>query len=353
MATLRYCSSLIAVLVWLLSFAVTRCNAAPRSSFRELRFSPDGQYVLAQDNFEITVLTVKPLLVSFRIPAANVAIATFTPDSQEIAFVRRPLRSPSANGSLVKTPSYVERWNLKGGRLSTSSRLPTFDCGTEELSPDGEHVVCVDYSGTLRILDVASGDVEFQRKGFVKPYLFDDIDPGRGPRPMDLEFAQTSFSPDGNFVVVSAHGGTLLWDLRQKLTLTLPGELRGLRNHTTLHFAFLPGNRFLITHAWGRKPGFWKAKIVAFPSGTPLSEVRVPLGLIFRATYPGFILVRPFGLRQQGAAVANLSTEEVIVNDGALDVFGDHYIAETVNGKTIALYAFGKRLEASVTIHPD
>ncbi len=70
--------------------------AAP---LRELHFSPDGRYVLAQDDAEITVLAVRPFAVLFRIPAQDATDAQFTPDSREVVFVR--------------SVAHVERWERR------------------------------------------------------------------------------------------------------------------------------------------------------------------------------------------------------------------------------------------------
>src|SRR5580692_408745 len=60
--------------------------SAPNAWLRQLRFSPDGHYVLAQDDAEITVLTVRPLAILFRMPAENATLAQFTVDSAEVVF---------------------------------------------------------------------------------------------------------------------------------------------------------------------------------------------------------------------------------------------------------------------------
>ena len=59
---------------------------AQKGSFRQFRFSPDGRYVLAQDNFEITTLSVEPFAILFRIPVQSATDAQFTPDSGSLVF---------------------------------------------------------------------------------------------------------------------------------------------------------------------------------------------------------------------------------------------------------------------------
>ena len=119
-------------------------------------------------------------------------------------------------------------------------------------------------------------------------------------------------------------------------------------------FCFLTKDSFLITHAFGTKHGAWDAKILEFPSGRVLSKTKIPIGRFYRSTYPGFAIVRPLGRSNpsiQRTAAANLSTGEVIVSDGALDVFAQRCVAELFNGKQVGLYEIGKGLQSTVVIH--
>ena len=71
-------------------------------------------------------------------------------------------------------------------------------------------------------------------------------------------------------------------------------------------------------------------------------SARLPGALLRELRYSGFILVRPFGHSKQRVAAANLTTGQVIISDGALDVFGQHYVAEVVNGKEVGLYEMAR-----------
>ena len=66
----------------LLVLVLASAPAAPASWLRQLRLSPDGQHVLPQDDAEITVLTVRPFEILFRIPAENATLAQFTPEAE-------------------------------------------------------------------------------------------------------------------------------------------------------------------------------------------------------------------------------------------------------------------------------
>ncbi len=92
-----------------------------------------------------------------------------------------------------------------------------------------------------------------------------------------------------------------------------------------------------------------------FPSGQKLSKPKLPIGRFYRATGTGFILIRPFGkasfyLKSKRSALAEISTERVILSDGAMDVLGRYYVAEKVVGKEVGLYEIDKGLQASVEL---
>ena len=76
-----------------------------------LKFSPNGRYVLAQDDFGITVLSVQPFAVLFRIPARDAEHAGFTADSKEVVFVNAAstLKADDFQASVLDK-ACLERW---------------------------------------------------------------------------------------------------------------------------------------------------------------------------------------------------------------------------------------------------
>src|SRR4028119_1565781 len=57
-----------------------------RSDVSHFAFSPDGKFLLAQDDFAVTVITREPLGVLFQIPVGEANEASFTPDGQFVVF---------------------------------------------------------------------------------------------------------------------------------------------------------------------------------------------------------------------------------------------------------------------------
>jgi hypothetical protein len=348
-------------------------SPSAKGSLRQLRFSPDGRYVLAQDDSEVAVLTVEPFTILFRIPAEKAAVAHFTPDSGQVVFVSSATRVDSQKILFEKSGAHVVRWDIADQTRLESTTLPLLVCGTEELSPDGRVLACVDLESTLRLIEVASGQTMFEKKRIAR--LFANYDPDSGlPSSYwgELGSAHIDFSPDGRFVVVrprNAEGSPLAWNVRERSSVDLTGRLRQLKSGDTS--AFISPDRMVVWNGASKKDltrGVANVKVLAFPSGKLLSEPKIPYGLfLFRATDPGFVIVRPFGGRtivirngdgffmgqssSNRAAAAELSTGLVIISDTpALDVYGRFYVAEPAKGE-VGLYEIGKGLKAAVVLH--
>jgi len=148
------------------STAVGGTQPLPSDAIRKLRFSRDGSYILAQNASNITVLTVTPLAVLFRIPAQDATHAQFTPDSRSITFLRGGTRVDAAQIKLANSSARLEYWSIAGGSRTDTHELPTHACETEQLSPDGSILACDDLLGTLWLIDTASGSTILRKDGF-------------------------------------------------------------------------------------------------------------------------------------------------------------------------------------------
>jgi hypothetical protein len=348
-------------------------DSPPKGSLRQLRFSPDGRYVLAQNDSEITILTVQPFSILFRIPAEKAEVAQFTPDSQHVVFLSSTIKVDPQKIALKESAAHVERWSVADRTRVASLVLPMLVCGTEELSPDGGMLACLDLKSTLCFVDVASGQTIFEKKQF--SWLFRDDPPLESGHPPniwgELGSAYIDFSPDGRYVEVSpenADGPDLIWNVRQRSTVKLTGDLKQLKGH---RFVFIAPERVVFTptapNKGKRELGVLDARVIAFPSGRVLSQPMIPFGLLSRATDPGFVITRHFGQRRKlvnrgdefaiewtssdRAAATELSTGLVIISETpALDVFGRLYVAEPHDGE-LGLYEIGKGLQAAVVLH--
>jgi len=310
--------------------------------FRQLRFSPDGKYILVQHASGIAVLTVQPLSVLFSRDAENVSQAGFTPDSEQVWFVSRPSHVVAPQISFAGSSAYVERWNIAGGTRIDKKETRLRKCESSGLSPDSLFLACVDSSGTLRVLDVDSGQTIFERKKISSVG--------------DRGAADLNFSPDSRYlaaVPIHAYGSPLAFDLRAKEEVKLAGRLKRLE--TGFHIAFIAPDQVMISSVWMGSTTV-HAALVEFPSGKVLSKPRLPPGQLFRASDPAFVLVRPFRWSVPDSepvprsSAVEFRTGQVIMSDTeALDVFGNHFIIELPDGK-LGLCERGKGVQATVAI---
>jgi len=343
-----------------------------RSQLRQLRFSWDGKYVLAQDDFEITVLTADPFAVLFRVPAGSAALAQFTPDSKEFTFISSITRADSAVINVARDAPNLQRWSVGGRRLVASMSLPRLVCRTMAVVSDARTLACVDFEGTLRVLDLASGQAGLEIRRFSGPIFFwiglqrHDFDGGAGA-------AKMAASPDGRFVVAVGLGGpgrgrVVVWDTTEGREVKLAGRLGALRNAAVwnMQFAFVGRQRLVMSCGTWQKQYVVAARIVSFPDGATSSTAKIPWGPeLLAAADPQFlIVVHPyysefaasyygsyrFPYPSEGAAAVDLATGEMIItNTPVIDVFGSRYVTEVRPG-VVGLHERGRGLQASVVL---
>ena len=360
----------------------------PRGPIRRLRFSPDGRHILALDASAITVLTVSPLAVLFRIPVENATQAQFTPDSQQVIFLSGGTRVNAAQIHLAKSGARLEYWSVPGHASVESHELPAHACAPELLSPDGRFLLCADLLDTLWLIDTASGSTILQKDGFGKNgFAWDGAERQESTiKPARPTTVRMAFSPDAHYFVaavqehfVSAQqpdldrtpkewwsGRAVVWDLSTGRPVPLKDRLNILADQAVTHvsderpdrrrsFTFVSPDRLLISDLINAKSGRVTTTLLEFPSGRLLSKPVLPAGPLFPATDPNFVIIRASGRERidhpQRTIAAELDKQETIVSETpALDVLGRYYIAEPRRG-WVGLYERRKGLEAAIDIH--
>jgi hypothetical protein len=372
---------------------------APSPWLRQLRFSPNGRYVLAQSDVEITVLTVQPLAVLFRMPAENATLAQFTPDSTQVVFVSSIPIVDSEQVMIPPDAAHVERWEIADRTRTAFVEVPLQACGTVALSPDSRVVACDRFEGTLQLIDVASGETIFEKKKFAKRvYLGSPNHPCIEIPPTEAVVIHTrpglfrascysgdpgstivGFSPDTRYVIAEpeSEGPGVAFDVTQRMEVPLNGKLSLLRKSSqrgysfALPFAFVTPDLVLIDDPDAapnrniKKDPREPAKLASFPSGKVILALNLPpnLGLL-PAADQNFIVVRvrplddpaaAYGIHfvksHRSTAVQFRSGQEIIVGDQiALDVLGQFYVAEP-NPGAVGLYERGKGLQATVVLN--
>ncbi len=362
-------------------------QSPPGDAIRKLRFSPDGRYILAQDASEITLLTVTPLAVLFRIPVEYATHAQFTPDSQQVMFLRGGTRVNAAQIKLANSGPRLEYWNIAGRARLGGHELPSHACETEQLSQDGRILACDDLFGTLWLIDTVSGSTILQKDGFGKHDVgWNGAEiPESVIVPAVAESVRIAFSPDTRYVIAAVQehfisapqldldltpkewwsGKAVVWDLRLGKPIELKAHLNILADNAVTHvsdqrpdrrrfFTFVAPDRLLVSDQLNAQKGHVTALLLELPSGRLLSQPVLPAGALFPATDPSFVIIRATGHDRidhpQRTIAAELHTQEVIVSETpALDVLGRYYVAEPRRG-WVGLYE-GKGLQATLELH--
>ena len=160
-----------------------------RSDIEHLKFSPNGEYLLAQDDSTLTVLRREPLTPIFRVEAENALPAAFTPDSKTVVVYNKNLR--------------VQKWNIaERSLISTHEVAVPRGFWQSYMSPDGNTLACYLYNGDLVLYDVATNEEIFKEKSFYTPTYSDyyfwffvmeifDI--------REIPVLSMKFSPDGRY----------------------------------------------------------------------------------------------------------------------------------------------------------
>lgn len=316
-----------------------------RSDISHIKFSPNGKYILAQDDSGINVLGREPFAPLFRIEAPDAEAAQFSPDSANIVFSTDNLR--------------VEKWNVAEAKMVAAEEVIVLKgCIQTTLSPDGRFLACLNTTFDLDLIDVSSGQKVLQKREFFRPNYatvwmlaialanrrFENGD-------AEVRLINMGFSPDAHFFVAGypappsymAHNENVIegFDLETMRKISLPNSIERL---LAGGFSFMGSDRII-----GVNPlDYTKSALVSFPDGDVILEV--PLrGRLDAATKGDFVLIRP--IKDNAVGVMNLKTKVIFKasKQSALDIFGDVFVSEMRNGE-LGLYKIEKNELVATTL---
>ncbi len=305
-----------------------------RDDINHLRFSPDGKYVLAQDDSSIYVLSREPFAPLFRIDAPEAYPAQFTPDSQEIVFYNAGLR--------------VEIWSIaEEQRAAVHELVFQKHCLQTALSPDGKTLACYGSEFDLALFDVASGAIVFQKKSFHEPATFGEFFTlllARLLNEGEVHLLNMRFSPDARYFAVAARNeNALAIDLTTRAPVSIPGSLKKL---LSLSFAFVGPDRLVgVDPLKGEN-----SALVRFPSGEILDRFLLGRQDLAAPARGNYLLLRPISNYPVG--VLDLATKKIFVANkkAAFDIFDNVYISERRNAEIALSSAPGGELKTVATL---
>ncbi len=315
-----------------------RLDPPLRNDITNLRFSPDGKRVLAQDDASVFVLSRDPLRLLFRADAPESHAAQFTPDSKRMVFDTKGMR--------------VEEWNIEDGERQSIHELAIpGGCFQTLLSPDGKALACVNSEFDISLYDVAQGDMIFTKKRFFAPNMRDSLVffwmvlASFGER-VEFEFpwVRMGFSPDGTTFLGTDPDNSLAVNItnRQQIPLhgALPDMVRG-------GFTFIGPDRVAAINVDDIK----KSAILNFPSGDVIN--RFPLSGKNLAAAPDgkYLIVGP--LKDFPVGVLDLSSNKFVFGSkdiSAVDAYDRTIVAQTRNGEIGLFNLDAQKLEAHTEI---
>lgn len=317
----------------------TRLEPPLRGEVTYLRFSPDGRYILSQDDSGIDVLTREPLAHLFRVDAPEARPAQFTPDSSTLVFHNGQLR--------------VEEWDVAARKMKSAKELYAREgCIQTALAPDGRTLACLDGKLALVLYDTATGEPFFQKKEFYVPDLNDrfrlllHIILGILDEESTFEWVSMGYSPDARYFAAgqkSFSANALGYYDRLSvaavdLTTRTPVQLKdNVKRVLGDSFAFIAPDRIAGLDTQDPR----KSGVVTFPAGEVVEQFPMR-GRLAPATRGNYLLVSNLGnVGGQRLAVALFDIKAKKFTRGnktpAMDVFDRWVVSERVNGE-LGLY---------------
>jgi len=311
-----------------------------RSDISHFAFSPDGTYLLAQDDFAITILQREPLRVAFQIPALNAHEASFTPDGKFVVFGTENLR--------------YEKWSLAEKRPSQVRELVVRgECLEHAFSPNGKYLACFDYGLNLAVLDTETGKKIFEKKEFYRLSFFELLTwlsaQARAARSQDdqkTRFFNIEFSPDSQFLAVArsnksrfrvrvngmyaagSEDTSLVVDLASLKPVKTSGDWKKV---TSRPFIFLDSTRILGMASGNPED----SGIFSFPEGKRLAKFVFGGKELRRTANPNYVIVKPLKNSRMGVFDVSRSTIISASNRLDADLWNNKLIYETTSGEVL------------------
>lgn len=304
-------------------------NPALRSDLSHARFSPDGKFILAQDDSGISVISREPLAPLFRIDAPEAKPAHFSADSKTVVLYTPNLR--------------VEVWDIAEQKLQTAYEVVLRKaCVQTTLSPEGKTLACLDSEFGLSLADVATGTVIFEKKSFTQVGFSDIFSLLLSALLADTEFnigttefISMSFSPDGHyfaagdsslsftgFGTLASETQSLAYDLKTRTVVPLKGDIKKV---VASGFAFVGSDKIVGKHSDPKKAGLY-----TFPTGEVIENFGMFGESFLQAASGPYILVRTGAKR----GLVDLTTRKVFtLQRPIMDVYDDAVLSEQRNAE--------------------
>ena len=292
------------------------------SDLDRIVFSPDGKFLLAQDETSVFVLESSPLKLVFTIPAGDGMGAHFSSDSAEIIFYTGTLR--------------VETWSIATQKRVALSEVVYPNCLESALSPDGKVLLCVTATDSLigtpslgvTLLDTSNSQVLLEKTSLFAIGRFmtgvaltSILRAVKGTEPL----VNVSFSTDSRILLLGTADRTFSYDLSARKEISQQGALKKLGGR---HFTFLDDNRVLIENPENPKD----SELVSYPDGKLIKKISMGVQGLSRVTKGNYALLRPLKGAMVGALDLDSGKLVIVSHSYPMDVFGTLVARQTPTG---------------------
>jgi hypothetical protein len=283
---------------------------AMRPALQEIRFSPDGSYILAQEQSAVHILRRAPLQLLFTIDADNAVSARFSPDSAHVTLAYPSMR--------------VERWSIATRQRESVHELIDYKgCPVNSLSPDGKTFVCI-RSGEngigLTFIDVDSEKIYYENK------KWDEYPPS-------WESVKIKYSPDGRTMLLLAGHKAMAYDLEKRMSIGLSGALKDLYAGDV---DFVGSNKLVFNCGNGQQQKnsvmLWPMCLSSFPTGEKLGKFQLGDQWVEQIAHGDGLLVGPLG--DNAAVLIDPATGKLQAGFrlNAVDVYDQTFATESSGG---------------------
>jgi len=294
-----------------------------RPALEQVRFSPDGGYVLAQDETRIHVISRSPMKLLFSIYAPGAEMAHFTPHSKQVAFHYSTMR--------------VERWDVATGTRAASFELVDYrGCAQTSLSPDGKTLVCLSTTQAgvwLKMMDVDSGKLFYDNKNFYDGFGGDPPWSIVVRNLISSEVGTVAYSQDGRTMVIATGSRAIAYDLVNRKPINMTRDLSAIIQGK---IAFVDSNKLVFDCDIGAKEYNTRDTFTmcetTFPDGFPINRFQLGYQWVDTVAHGNHVLIGP--LRESASALVDPSTGKASATFklDALDLYDQTIASETERG---------------------
>ncbi|MBX3245105.1 MAG: M48 family metalloprotease [Acidobacteria bacterium] len=311
-------------------------NPKIRSDVNIIKFSHDGKYLLAADDFAVSVIDREQGRSIFQAHAEDVIEAYFTNENKEVVFLTDNLR--------------FERWNINDSdALEVRELVLRSDCWEQALSPDGKYLACIDQATNINIMDTKTGKRVFEKKKFYELTVFEYLTwltRSRSENTEDVGFFRIGFSPDSKYVMFSRSNkhrfrikiDGLTVDQSENTAFAVDtGTMKQINPRGSLKkiasrpYAFVDADKVL----GNPEPKLDTGGIFSFPDGKRLTKVEFGAENVGRTANPKIVTIKPL----QNASIGIYDVERSIIITGMdkndIAVWEDLIAFESAGGKIV------------------